>query len=205
MKANCELETMEAHWLPAPKAIMRMVLLIGPPGVGKTTVANYLSRQCPFQNVVLDGDDLAMTNPGGTDRKRLDLIERNILHCAEGYRLWGAQYCFVSWIVAHQHRLDMMEKRFRAKGIHMRAVALDAPVNVLVDRMATRPQARFAPTENNLDYLNGLRKRIRGMSRCEVLDTTGRHFTAVAQDASTLLKNPEFWKQPFKNPTLAYG
>jgi hypothetical protein len=44
--------------------------------------------------VVLDGDSLAHTWPGGMDRKRLDLIERNLLHCAEGYRIWGAQYCF---------------------------------------------------------------------------------------------------------------
>lgn len=194
MKANFELETVETQWLPAPKAIMRMVLLIGPPGVGKSTVASYLSRQCPFQNVMLDGDDLAMTNPGGTDRKRLDLIERNIVHCAEGYRLWGAEYCFCSWIVAHQHRLDVLEKRLRAKGIHLRSIALDAPVNMLVDRMMHRPQPRFAPTESNLDYLNGLRKRIRGLARCEILDTTGRHFTAVAQDAAGRIKRPDFWE-----------
>lgn len=194
MKSNLELETLDAHWLPAPKAVLRMVMLVGPPGVGKTTVASYLARQCPFQNVMLDGDDLAMTNPGGTDRKRLDLIERNILHCAEGYRLWGAQYCFCSWIVAHQHRLDMLEKRMRAKGIHLRTIALDAPVNVLVDRMASRPHARFAPTESNLDYLNGLRKRIRGLAHCEILDTTGRHFTTVAADAAALIKTPSFWE-----------
>lgn len=193
MSVNLEVERMESQWLQAPKAVLRMVLLIGPPGVGKSTVATYLARQCPYQNVVLDGDSLAMTHPGGTDRKRLDLIERNMLHCAEGYRLWGAHYSFCSWIVAHQHRLDMLEKRMRAKGIHLRVIALDAPVNVLVDRMMARPQARFSPTENNREYLSGIRKRIRNLSHCEIIDTTGKHFTSVAQDAAALIKKPSFW------------
>ena len=171
-----------------------MVLLIGPPGVGKTTVATHLARQCPHQNAMLDGDQLALTFPGGTDRKRLDLIERNIVQCAEGYRQWGAQYCFCSWIVAHQHRLDTLEKRMRKQRTHIRFIALDAPVDVLVDRMMNRSDTRFAPTGENMAYLNGLRKRIRSLSHCEVLDTTGRHFTDVANEAAGLIKAPDFWE-----------
>jgi predicted kinase len=193
MKFLSQAEPIMDQWQPAPKSILRMVLLIGPPGVGKTTVAANLSRQCPHQNAFLDGDDLAMTFPGGTDRKRLDLIERNIVHCADGYREWGAQYCFCSWIVAHQHRLDMLEKKMRARKVHLRFIALDAPVDVLVDRMMNRSDTRFSPTGENLAYLSGLRKRIRNLEHCEVLDTTGRHFTDVSNEAAGLIKAPNFW------------
>jgi predicted kinase len=191
MTAN--LPELDTPWLSAPKATLRMVMLIGPPGVGKTTVAESLSRQCPLQNVVLDGDSLAHTWPGGMDRKRLDLIERNLLHCAEGYRIWGAQYCFCSWVVAHQQRLDMLGRRMRAKGIHLRVIALDAPVGILVDRMMARPQPRFAPTDENIDYLSSLSKRIRNLHHCELVDTTGKHFSSVANDIAERIKEKSFW------------
>ena len=191
MTAN--LPELATPWLSAPRATLRMVMLIGAPGVGKSTVAEALSRQCPLQNVVLDGDALAQTMPGGMDRKRLDLVERNLLHCAEGYRIWGAQYCFSTWVVAHQQRLDMLGKRMRAKGIHLRVIALDAPVGVLVDRIMARPQPRFSPTDENLDYLASLGKRIRGLHHCEIVDTTGKHFSSVANDIATRLKEKAFW------------
>lgn len=194
MQSNVQRMTVDVPWLKAPKATLRMVLLIGPPGAGKSTVAGALARQCPYQNVTLDGDDLARTFPGGVNRKRLDLIERNIIHCAEGYRQWGAQYCFCSWIVAHQHRLDFLEKRLRTGNIHLRVIALDASLGVLVDRMMTRTPSRFAPTEDNLEYLSGLRNRIRNLSHCEVLDTTGRHFVDVANEVAGRLKQPDFWE-----------
>lgn len=183
----------DTPWLSAPRATLRMVMLIGPPGVGKTTVAEALSRQCPLQNVVLDGDALGQTMPGGLDRKRLDLVERNLLHCAEGYRMWGAQYCFSTWVVAHQQRLDMLGKRMRAKGIHLRVFALDAPVGVLVDRIMARPQPRFAPTDENIDYLGSLSKRIRGLHHCEIVDASGKHFSSVVNEIAVRLKDKSFW------------
>lgn len=191
MTAN--LPELETPWLSAPRATLRMVMLIGAPGVGKSTVAEALARQCPLQNVVLEGDALAQTWPGGMDRKRLDLVERNLIACAEGYRIWGAQYCFATWIVAHQQRLDMLGKRMRAKGIHLRVIALDAPVPVLADRIMNRPQPRFSTTEDNLVYLESLRKRIRSLHHCELIDTTGKHFTSVASDIAARVKEKSFW------------
>ena len=190
---TAELPELETPWLSAPKATLRMVMLIGAPGVGKSTVAEALARQCPLQNVVLDGDSLAQTWPGGIDRKRLDLVERNLIACAEGYRIWGAQYCFATWVVAHQQRLDMLGKRMRAKGIHLRVVALDAPASVLVDRMMARPQTRFSPTDENIDYLSSLSKRIRSLHHCELVDTTGKHFSSVANDIAARVKEKSFW------------
>lgn len=194
MKVLERAERVEDQWLTAPKGVLRMVLLNGPPGVAKTTVSNQPARQCPYQNAVLDGDDLVMTYPGGIDRKRLDLIERNIVHCAEGYRQWGAQYCFCSWIVAQQHRLDMLEKKLRAQKVHVRFMALDAPIDVLVDRMMNRSDTRFAATGDNSAYLSGLRKRIRHLGHCQILDTTGRHFTDVANAAARYIREPDFWE-----------
>jgi hypothetical protein len=70
---------------------------------------------------------------------------------------------------------------------------LDAPTHVLVDRIMARPQPRFAPTDANIDYLSSLGKRIRSLHHCEIVDTTGKHFSSVANDIATRLKEKSFW------------
>lgn len=182
------------EWAPPETGWARMLLVMGPPGVGKTTLVDSLSMSCPRPNARIDSDSLGCTRPGGTDRTRLDLVENNLFHCMNGFRDWGAEYIFCSWITERQHRLDGLIARLRAANIMTRAIALEAPCDELVSRMHGREDTRFEANQAGMEHLQLLSNRMHRLISCKHIDTFGRTEYEVLKHVRGLVAAPEFWE-----------
>ncbi len=182
-------------WARPQKGSAHIVLILGPPGVGKSTLVDGLARACPHQNARVDSDHLGLTRPGGTNRSRLDLVENNLFHCINNYRDWGAQYIFCTWITERQHRLDGMITRLRVANVSTRAIALDAPCDELLSRIDRRPDSRFEANQSGIDHLQGLSNRMHRLASCKHIDTFGRSEFEVLKQVRSLVSAPDYWDE----------
>lgn len=188
-------EAVRTEWTRPQKGAAQVVLIMGPPGVGKSTLIEGLARACPHQNARVDSDHLGCTRPGGTARSRLDLIENNLFHCISNYREWGAEYIFCTWITEHQHRLDGLITRLRAANVTARAIALDAPCDELLSRIDGRPDSRFEASTSGIDHLRGLSSRMQRLASCKHVDTLGRSEFEVLKQVRSLVSAPDYWDE----------
>lgn len=189
---NARLHTEEYWPLPAEDTA-HLLIVMGPPGVGKTTLVESLSKVCPLKNAHLDSDHLAYTRPGGADKSRLDLIEHNMFHCIEGYRHWGAKYIFTTWITESQRHLDKLMTRLIVANIVPRAIVLEATCDVLVARLLGRPDSRFEPDAMGRQHLKSLSSRMHRLTSCTHLRTEGCDRYDILKRTQDAIATPDFW------------
>jgi len=166
---------------------MLFVMITGPLGVGKSTLAHGLSRATDEKSAVVDGDHLAMTWPGGAERARLDLVENNLLSCAKNFHDWGAVYVFASWVFESERRYNLFAEQVRRRNWEFLGIGLHADDDVLLRRLLARKNQPFAPSPDNIDWIKRLNKRTRSFSNCRQIDTSALSEAAVLYRAKVLL------------------
>jgi predicted kinase len=174
---------------------MHAVLILGAPGVGKTTLVEGLSRVCPRKNAFIDADHVAYTNTGGTDKDRLDLIENNLFHCIRGFKNWGARYVFCAWITEHQHRLDAFVRRLASEGVYARTIVLTAPCDETVERIRKRRPPRFDFKPESVAHLKSLSTRLNQLTACTHVDTAGNTPHEVLNQTRRIVSTKEYWER----------
>lgn len=89
------------------------ILLIGLPGVGKTTTGKYLYSQIPRSQYV-DGDDLWRIHPFEVNDTNKQMVEHNIISVYQGFlNNPSLQYFIFSWVVANHDLLHKITTWFK--------------------------------------------------------------------------------------------
>lgn len=141
-------------------------------GVGKTTLIDGLARALSRKKTaILDCDALSMTYPGGAVAERLQLVEDNLVACAQNFDRWGADYLCTCWVFLQQRRLDETVARLERNNIPTLTVALVAPPEICCERILRRQRT------HNFDA--AARRWLE-----EVADASTRLRTDIALDAS---------------------
>lgn len=175
---------------------MRFVLVTGALGAGKTRVIHGIGRCFTENNAVLDGDALSMTRPGGTDRDRLDLVEANLVACAENFAAWGAEYLFAAWVIEDEERLRRLADTVCARGWTFQAIALTASHEKLLERLHARRDQPFEASDENVRWLTRLNGRIGKLPMCAQIDTTALSEARVIYEAAAAVREDRAVQAP---------
>ncbi|GEM_PF-678005 len=88
---------------------MRIVVLTGAPGVGKTEVGRRLVCGYALPGAVLDTDSVAGIHPWRVDEDLHALIAANLGTCLAGFRQWGARIVVVSGVLLPDRLLPHLQ------------------------------------------------------------------------------------------------
>src|SRR4051812_12997480 len=85
---------------------VRIIVLSGPPGAGKTEVGRRLSARCRVPAAALDADRVADVPPWVADENFYRLLARNVAACLPGFREWGVRLVVLSAVLLPGRALD---------------------------------------------------------------------------------------------------
>lgn len=84
----------------------RVVVVTGPPGVGKTETARRLVRRYRVPAALIDTDTVADVYPWRADEALYAVLGRNLRNCLDSYRAWGAKIVVVSGVLLPGRSLE---------------------------------------------------------------------------------------------------
>ena len=87
---------------------MRVVVLTGAPGVGKTETGRRLVRRYRVPAALIDTDTIADVHPWTAEPRTYELIARNLRSCLAAYRDWGARVVVISGVLLPGRSLDAL-------------------------------------------------------------------------------------------------
>jgi len=89
---------------------MRVVVITGAPGVGKTSVARHLIGFCPPGTAFLDTDQLADIHPWHIDERFLNIVGANLRACLENFSFANIHTVVVSGVIVQGGIYDQIEE-----------------------------------------------------------------------------------------------
>lgn len=157
---------------------MDIVVINGSSCVGKTTVLHHILHKLPAHSAILDGDDVARLHPFQLTTTWLNLVQDNLLACAENMRAAGVNYLLLSFVFPSQERVDRMERIFGQQGFSLRWIHLVADERALRDRLDDRGVRQPDIIESALQ-LNANIAHLAESSGQQLVDTTDMTAEAV--------------------------
>jgi LDH2 family malate/lactate/ureidoglycolate dehydrogenase len=120
---------------PTVDAALRVVVLSGAPGVGKTEVGRRLAARGRLPTAAVDADRLADVHPWSADEAFYRLLARNVAACLPGYREWGVRLVVLSAVLLPGRALDHFSDLVADPGISWRFFGLRAAPDELRRRL----------------------------------------------------------------------
>ena len=117
---------------------MKVFIINGSPGVGKTTLLNLLEKKLPSNCALLDEDDIARTIPLNISKKRFELIHNNLITCAKNFKYYGIECLIISAVIPQRERFKKLVKRFKANDNEVYHIVCDCDLNELKKRIKNR-------------------------------------------------------------------
>lgn len=133
---------------------MKAIILNTSSGVGKTTLLKQLERNLPEGFAVIDGDDVGRNVPLKLSLEWLDLIQDNIVACANNYKKYGARVLVITFVFPSEERLERLNHKLEQLGILTKMICIYCDNNILEERLIKRNTSRIlsiqSAIENNI-------------------------------------------------------
>ena len=114
-----------------------LVLLGGPPGVGKTSVLHYLENNIPACGI-LDADDVWRVSSDIAVEQNRTIAHANVISAADGYLVAGCQTVIVSWVFARAALYEPLIHGLQNKIDQIKQIYLTADPETLSSRIRER-------------------------------------------------------------------
>ncbi|MCC7406487.1 MAG: AAA family ATPase [Phycisphaeraceae bacterium] len=161
---------------------MNVIVLNGASGVGKTTVLRRILARLPGRGAILDGDDVSRVHPFECSTDWLNLVQDNLLCCAENLMRFGVSYLVIGFVLPSRERVDRLNRVFRDKGLSLRWVGLVASDSCLQNRL----KERGVVAEGIFSTAREFNDAIKSFTDHLQVDTSGLSPEAVAERVLSL-------------------
>lgn len=162
---------------------MDVIVVNGAPGVGKSTVLRAMADLVPPGSAMFDGDDVARVRPHRLSLEWLNLVQENLLACAENFRNFGVNHLFIAFPFPSQERVDRLNRAFGERGFGMRWVSLLADAQYQRERLVVRNPRLY----HNLETLAGYNEQVKALAGVPRIDTTAKTLDQVAAEVVALV------------------
>jgi len=144
---------------------MKVTIINGPPGVGKTTLLHNILQQLPPDSAILDGDDVARLHPFDGSLGWVNLVHANVLACAVNMRQAGVKHLLIGFVFPGEWAYQHLNALF---GV---ADFTPAWINLVVDNncLLSRLQAQGVTRQDIFDTSIGFNASIRSLAQAHDL------------------------------------
>jgi broad-specificity NMP kinase len=163
----------------------KLVLVTGPPGIGKTTVARLLFQSLE-DSAWLDGDDVWRINPFTVNERTKKIAEANIPFVLRSYLEADYSYVILSWVLHDPALIDRILERIGALEDPPLVFTLVADEAALEARLKTDPE-RGPITARPFERLRQAR-----LLETRKIDTTDRTPESIAAEILNEVKRMRY-------------
>jgi LDH2 family malate/lactate/ureidoglycolate dehydrogenase len=156
---------------------MRIVVLTGAPGAGKTTAARALIELCPLRAGLVETDAMAAIHPWRVDDDFHRLVGDNLRACLRNYRDWGAGHVVLAGVVVPDGIYRELEPLLGEAGFEWQFYGLKAAPEALRQRIWRDPKPQEPAQRERWMFLDQVIESIPGI---HLVDTTGRRPEEIA-------------------------
>lgn len=158
---------------------LRVVLVTGAPGVGKTDTARHLAALYDEQVAVIDTDSLASIHPFSIDEAFNTLVEVNLHAVLPNYVAWGASIVIISGVAREGALFDVIERACDRVGATLAVYVLAADVDEVRRRILG--DAKVQDARGRLEWLH-LVEEFAAVGGGTAIDTSRRSAREVAAE-----------------------
>jgi adenylate kinase family enzyme len=163
---------------------VKAIILNAAPGVGKSTLLKKLEQKLPQGFAIIDGDDVGRTIPIRLSIEWLNLMQDNIVSCAENYKKFGMEFLIISFVFPSKERLDRLLSLLGEAGIDtLSIISLVCQELELKARIQGRNTSKMISVEQALELNN----QIKEMHTKFLIDTTKLKADEVANDVCNMV------------------
>ena len=130
---------------------MKAIILNASAGVGKTTLLKQLERNLPEGFAIIDGDDVGRIVPLKLTLEWLDLIQDNIISCANSFQQYGTKVLVISFVFPSEKRLERLNSKLAQLGIQTKMICMYCKDEILEERIITRNTSRIVHVERAIE------------------------------------------------------
>ena len=133
---------------------MKITVLNGCSGIGKTTLLRTLRFRLPERSGVLDGDDVAWCLPWNGDMftEWLNVTQDNLLACSRNLVRLNLQHLVLAFIFPDQERIDRLDGIFNEHGFSLGWIHLVADKASIRTRLSKRGVTKEDIFENSFEF-----------------------------------------------------
>ncbi|MGF1430804.1 Ldh family oxidoreductase [Kitasatospora sp. LaBMicrA B282] len=158
-----------ARDLPAAgRPPVRIVVVTGAPGAGKTEVGRRLVRRYRCPAALIDTDAVADIYPWRADEKLTELIGRNLRACLRSYLDWGARVVVLSGVLLPGRTLDQFADLIADPGLDWVSYGLQARPERLAARILADTKVQEADGRMSWSHLD---RELPGVAGIRLVDT----------------------------------